>query len=146
MSRCQKADTISVSLVLVGTKRYCADLFRDFHEKSVGRDGETTPQHYECETVRTSTGFYFEDEIEAMQFFTDNFDALFEQELHNEELDARTKEVAEARDFLNSTDYQWFKALEQCNTISQARTHITSRFPTFFEDRQRARDIINGIR
>ena len=144
MSRCHKADTISVSLVLVGTKRYCADLFRDFHEESVGRDGETT-LHYECETVRTSTGFYFEDEIEAMQFFTDNFDTLFEQELHNEELDARRKEIAEARDFLNSTDYQWFKALEQCNTISQARTYITNRFPTMFEDRQKARDIINGI-
>ena len=144
MSRCHKADTISVSLVLVGTKRYCADLFRDFHEESVERDGETT-LHYECETVRTSTGFYFEDEIEAMQFFTDNFDTLFEQELHNEELDARRKEIAEARDFLNSTDYQWFKALEQSNTISQARAYITNRFPTMFEDRQKARDIINGI-
>lgn len=144
MSRCHKADTISVSLVLVGTNRYCADLFRDFHEESVERDGEIT-LHYECETVRTSTGFCFEDEIKAMQFFTDNFDTLFEQELHNEELDARRKEIAEARDFLNSTDYQWFKALEQCNTISQARTYITNRFPTMFEDRQKARDIINGI-
>ena len=144
MARCHKADQISVTLILVGTNRWCADLFRDFHEESVGREGETT-QNYECETVRTSIGLYFDDEIEAMQFFTDNFDALFEQELQNEALDARQKEIAEARDFLNSMDYQWFKALEKCNTISSARAYIKERFPTFFEDRQRARDIINGI-
>jgi len=145
MSRCHKADTISINLFLVGQNKWCADLFRDFHEERRESIDGTTQIDYECETVRTSVGYQFANEEEALQFYTQNFDALFEQELHNEAVDARSKEVVEARDFLNSMDYVWFKALEKCGTISQARTYIKERYPQFFEDRQKARDIINGI-
>lgn len=148
MARCQKADTTVITVLRVGTNQYKADLFRDFHEIERADETKSDVKTYDCETVRISTAYTFENEESARTFFMTNFDALFETELHNEELDAKSEKIASSYDFLNQLDYVWFKALEYTaqhkKTLTEAINYILSAHPTFFTDRQNARNTING--
>ena len=148
MARCQKADTTVITVLRVGTNQYKADLFRDFHEIERTDETKSNVKTYDCETVRISMAYTFEDENSALAFFTANFNTLFETELHNEELDAKSKKIAGGYDFLNQLDYVWFKALEYTaqhrKTLTEAINYILSAHPTFLTDRQNARNTING--
>lgn len=157
MSRTTKTNNDPVELIRLGNNRYKADLFRNF----VGRTTEDSIQ-YECEYYRTEDEMTFASDEQAMEFYTANFDLLVDHCILAEAVNQREKDMREAHLFLKSIDHVWFKAFEHVVTeykgkidaqeqvtmegfINDIHSYISERFPFYFRDRQRARDIINGV-
>ena len=157
MGRTTKDNTNSVEIIPLGNNRYKADLFKNFVE-NVREDSV----QYECEYYRTEDEMIFFSDNQAIDFYTANFDLLVNRCIIAEEVNQREQDVKEAYKFLNSVDYIWFKAFEEVITeyknkidaneytsfsefITDLHSYISNRFPFYFNDRQRARDIISGI-
>lgn len=129
-----------------GNNSYVADLYINIVELPLNNpDGNENTKLYEADWYRSLTSITCKDESTAYAYFSSHFMDSINECILAENATNKANEVEQAKRFLQETDWIWTRALDKYNSLKDAKASILKTRPNFFIDRQKARDIINGL-